>query len=72
MYLLTRQAINPTASLAEPIREHLRWLVEHPDLSRQPVLRKTCRRLMLQWQMRDGKAANSDRPDKRPIDARLH
>ena len=50
MYMLTRQAKNPGVSLATPIHEHLNWLINHPDTARQPMLRKTCQRLMLQWQ----------------------
>ncbi|MDZ7753588.1 MAG: hypothetical protein U5S82_18575 [Gammaproteobacteria bacterium] len=50
MFMLTRQANNPGMSLATPIRDHLQWLAEHPETARQPMLRKTCRRLMLQWQ----------------------
>ncbi len=50
MFMLNRQAKNPGVSLAAPIREHLDWLANHPDTARQPMLRKTCHRLMLQWQ----------------------
>ena len=50
MFLLTRQARAPEPSLAREIREHLAWLVEHPDTRHLPTLRKTCRGLLLHWQ----------------------
>ncbi len=54
MFLLTRQACSPELSLAPMIREHLAWLMDHPDTRHQPILRKTCRRLLLHWQMVPG------------------
>ena len=50
MFMLTRQAKNPGVPLAVPIRDHLDWLASHPDTAKQPMLRKTCHRLMVQWQ----------------------
>ena len=50
MFLLTRQVRSPEMTLAPHIRDHLGWLADHPDTASQPMLRNTCRRLLVHWQ----------------------
>ena len=57
MYLLTRQARTPGQALEPAIRDHLARLTAHPDTRHQPILRKTCHRLLLHWQTDDGDTA---------------
>ena len=72
MFMLNRQAKNPGVSLAAPIREHLNWLANHPDTARQPMLRKTCHRLMLQWQTSERRAGDCGLAACRATRADLH
>ncbi len=54
MHLLTREASCPRGSRAPAIRRHLTWLLTHPGTREQPILRKTCRLLLLHWQRAEG------------------
>lgn len=53
MFLLSRYAQSPEPELPPAIREHLIWVVEHPDTAELPALRSTCRRLALYWESRE-------------------
>jgi hypothetical protein len=49
LFLLSRQALEPSPAMPTAIREHLLRLARHPDAARLPLLRKTSRRLAVHW-----------------------